>query len=77
MRKITFEENEYLVLAILDGGSRQLTQENIEQVFPHLGNDEPMVELVTNTLEKLKRLSDIEYRRLDLEPYKEEPEEEE
>lgn len=33
--------------------------------------------MVVNTIEKMKRISDAEFHKLDLEPYKQEPEDEE
>lgn len=77
MRKVTFEEDELLVMAMCDMGNRQDTQKLIEEVIPVLEDDEEMWQLVVNTFEKIKRLSDIEYHKMDLEPYKQEPEEDE
>lgn len=51
--------------------------ERIEEVLPYVQDDEEVLPLVVNTIEKMKRLSDTDFHKLDLEPYKQEPEDEE
>lgn len=46
----------------------------IEEVIPYVQDDEEVLPLVVNTIEKMKRLSDAEFHKLELEPYKQEPE---
>ena len=77
MMKVTFEENEYLVLAMFDSGNRQTTLERITEILPHVEDDEEVYALSIGTIEKLKRISDMEYHKLDLEPYKQDVEDEE
>lgn len=77
MMKVTFEENEYLVLAMFDVGNRQMTQEKIAEILPHVEDDEEVYELAVGTIEKLKRISDIEYHKLNLEQYEQDTEDEE
>ena len=77
MRKVTFETNEMLVMAMFDAGNRKHTLERIEEVIPNVQDDEEVLPLVVNTIEKMKRISDAEFHKLDLEPYKQEPEDEE
>lgn len=77
MRKERFEENELLVLAMFDSGNRKETLERIEEILPHVEDDEEVYPLVIQTIEKLKRITDVDYHRLELEAYKQEPEEEE
>ena len=66
MRNVKFEENELLVMAMFDAGNRRETKERIE--------DQEIYSLVLQTIEKLKRITDMDYHRIDLEGYKQEPE---
>lgn len=77
MIKVSFEQDEMLVMAMFDAGNRKHTLERIEEVVPYVQNDEEVLPLVVNTIEKMKRISDAEFHKLDLEPYKQEPEDEE
>lgn len=77
MRKVTFEQDEMLVMAMFDAGNRKHTLERIEEVIPYVQDDEEVLPLVVNTIEKMKRLTDVEFHKLELEPYKQEPEDEE
>lgn len=74
MRKVSFEQDEMLVMAMFDAGNRRHTLERLEEVIPYARDDEEVLPLVINTMEKMKRLSDAEFHKLDLEPYKQEPE---
>ena len=40
MRKVTFEQNEMLVMAMFDAGNRKHTLERIEEVIPNVQDDE-------------------------------------
>ena len=75
MRKIQFEENEYLVIAMFEANNRLTTMEKIAEVVPFVEDDEEIYPLVMTTLEKMKCLSDEDFKKLDLEPYKQEVEE--
>ncbi len=55
-------------------GNRRHTLERLEEVIPYVRDDEEVLPLVINTIEKMKLLSDAEFHKLDLEPYKQEPE---
>ena len=77
MMKITFEENEYLVLAMFDAGNRQTTLDRITGILPHVEDDEEVYALAISTIEKLKRISDMEYHKIDLEDFKQDVEDEE
>lgn len=77
MIKVSFEQDEMLVMAMFDAGNRKHTLERIEEVVPYVQNDDEVLPLVVNTIEKMKRISDAEFHKLDLEPYKQEPEDEE
>ena len=56
MRKVTFEQNEMLVMAMFDAGNRKHTLERIEEVIPNVQDDEEVLPLVVNTIEKMKRI---------------------
>jgi len=47
----------------------------IEEILPHVQEDDEVFPLAINTLNKLKQISEAEYLSLDLESYKQEPEE--
>lgn len=76
MRKIEFEENEYLVMAMFEGENRQDTMEKIAEVVPFVEDDTEIYPLVMTTMEKMKCLSDEAFKMLDLEPYRQDVEEE-
>ena len=75
MRNVKFEENELLVMAMFDAGNRRESMERIEEIIPHVEEDQEIYSLVLQTIEKL--ITDMDYHRIDLEEYKQEPEEEE
>lgn len=75
MRKIQFEENEYLVMAMFEESNRLSTMEKIEEVVPFVEDDPEIYLLVMTTIEKLKCISDDDFKKMDLEPYKQETEE--
>ena len=74
---VRFEENEYFLIAMFQKESRQATIEEIHNVIPYIGRDEEMLALINSTLEKLWFLTDEAFLNMDLEPYKEEPMEDE
>ena len=67
-----FEENEMLVMAMFDAGNRRETMERLEEIIPHVEEDQEIYSLVLQTIEKLKRITDMDYHRIDLEGYKQE-----
>lgn len=75
MRKIQFEENEYLVMAMFEESNRLSTMEKIEEVVPFVEDDPEIYLLVMTTIEKMKCISDDDFKKMDLEPYKQETEE--
>lgn len=75
MRKIQFEENEYLVMAMFEESNRLSTMEKIEEVVPFVEDDSEIYPLVMTTIEKMKCISDDDFKKMDLEPYKQETEE--
>ena len=74
---VRFEENEYFLMAMFQKESRQATIEEIHKAIPYIGRDEEMLALINSTLEKLWFLSDESFLSLDLEPYRQEPMEDE
>lgn len=75
MRKIQFEENEYLVMAMFEESDRLSTMEKIEEVVPFVEDDSEIYSLVMTTIEKMKCISDDDFKKMDLEPHKQETEE--
>ena len=72
-----FEENEYILMAMFQRESSQKTIDKIHSVIPYVSRDEEMLFLINSTLEKLWFLSDEAFLSLDLEPYRQEPVEDE
>lgn len=72
MRKITFDEEELLVLAILEPDNRKNTIVRLEEILPEVKDDPDMEAIVASVTEKLKLISDEVYKQLGLEEYREE-----
>ena len=70
MKKITFDEEELFVIAIFDEKSRHKAVEKMGLVLTELAEDPEMHALLISTMEKLKRISDEEFAKLDLEAYR-------
>lgn len=70
---IRFGEDERILMAMFQRGSRQATMGEIRGVRPFISDNEEMLALVDSTLKKMERVSDEEFFRLDLEPYGAEP----
>lgn len=68
-----FGQDEYYIMGMFQKETRQQTISAIKNVLPYLSEDAEMFSLVDSTLQKLKRISDQEFQRLDLEIYEEEP----
>lgn len=72
-----FDENEYLIMAMFEKENRQQTMREIRGVIPFLKEDAEMLALVNSTLDKMGRISDRDFSEMDLEPYRQEPMEDE
>ena len=72
MRKITFDEEELLVLAILEPDNRKNTITSLEEILPEVKDDPDMEAIVVSAAEKLKIISDEVYNQLGLDEYREE-----
>ena len=72
MRKIAFDEEELLVLAILESDTRKNTIARLEEILPDVKEDPDMEAIVISAAEKLKRITDEAFTRLGLEAYREE-----
>lgn len=72
-----FEENEMILMAMFQRETRRQTMEDISAIIPFIAEDEEMILLVNQTLEKMRDLSDDDYLNLDLEEYQEETAEDE
>lgn len=75
MMKITFEEEELIVLSMFMAPTPREAVKAIEAILPYVQQDADLTKLVISSMEKVKRLSDVDYSKLDLESYHEEPEE--
>lgn len=76
MRKIVFDEEELLVLAILEPDTRKNTIRSLEEVLPEVKEDPDMEAIMVSAAEKLKLISDEEFAGLNLDFYRKELEEE-
>ncbi len=74
---IRFDENEYLMMAMFEKGSRRQTMREIRSVIPFLKEDAEMLALVNSTLAKMECISDRDFSGTNLEPYRQEPMEDE
>ena len=72
MRKITFDEEELLVIAILEPDNRKNTIVRLEEILPEVKDDPDMEAIVVSAAEKLKIISDEVYNQLGLDEYREE-----
>ena len=72
MRKITFDEEELLVLAVLEPDTRKNTIARLEEILPEVKDDPDMEAIVISAAEKLKRITDEAFELLGLEEYREE-----
>ena len=72
MRKIAFDEEELLVLAVLEPNTRKNTIARLEEILPEVKDDPDMEAIVISAAEKLKRITDEAFDLLGLEEYREE-----
>ena len=74
MRKIVFDEEELLVLAVLEPDTRKNTIARLEEILPEVRDDPDMEAIVISAAEKLKRITDeaFDLLLLGLEEYREE-----
>ena len=72
MRKIVFDEEELLVLAVLEPDTRKNTIARLEEILPEVKDDPDMEAIVVSAAEKLKIISDEVYNQLGLDEYREE-----
>ncbi len=72
MKKIAFDEEELLVLAVLDPDTRKNTITRLEEILPEVKDDPDMEGIVISAALKLKRITDEAFDLLGLEEYREE-----
>ena len=72
MRKITFDEEELLVLAVMEPDNRKNTIAMLTKILPEIKDDPDMEAIVVSATEKLKLISDEIFDQLGLEEYREE-----
>ena len=72
MRKIVFDEEELLVLAVLEPDTRKNTIARLEEILPEVRDDPDMEAIVISAAEKLKCITDEAFGQLGLEEYREE-----
>ena len=72
MRKIAFDEEELLVLAVLEPDTRKNTIARLEEILPEVKDDPDIEAIVISVAEKLKRITDEAFDLLGLEEYREE-----
>ena len=72
MRKIVFDEEELLGLAVLEPDTRKNTIARLEEILPEVRDDPDMEAIVISAAEKLKRITDEAFDLLGLEEYREE-----
>lgn len=70
MKKIMFMDDEMWVISMFDTSSRETALKAIEAVVPFTREDAELSAIVVSTVEKLKRISDEEFAKLDFEIYR-------
>lgn len=66
---MNFTQDEMTMMCIYNGGSREKTMAELREMRTHLEADETELrELTDSTLEKLAKISDAEFDKLDLIP---------
>ena len=75
MKKIMFMDDEMRVISMFDTSSRETALKAVEAVVPFTRDDTELSAIVVSTVEKLKRISDEEFAKLDFEIYRLEDEE--
>ena len=76
MKKIPFDEEELYAIAVFNMGTREKAITGMEKVLDLMDDDLEMKALIVSVKEKLKRITDKDYKELDVEHYIEELEEE-
>ena len=76
MKKITFDEEELYAIAVFNMETREKAITGMEKVLDLMDDDPEMKALLVSVREKLKRITDKDYKELDVERYIEELEEE-
>ena len=75
MKKIMFMDDEMRVISMFDTSDRETVLKAVEAVVPFTRDDAELSAIVVSTIEKLKRISDEEFAKLDFEIYRLEDEE--
>ena len=75
MKKIMFMDDEMRVISMFDTSDRETALKAVEAVVPFTRDDAELSAIVVSTVEKLKRISDEEFAKLDFEIYRLEDEE--
>lgn len=76
MKKMTFDEEELYAIAVFNMETREKAITGMEKVLDLMDDDPEMKALLVSVKEKLKRITDKDYKGLDVERYIEELEEE-
>ncbi len=76
MSRVDLKLYDYLILAMYPADTRTGAEEKIREALRNTEEDAEITDLLGCVLEKLAILTDEEYRQLDLEPYRQEPVEE-
>lgn len=69
MKKNYFDEEEIFAIAIFDQDERKKAIEIMSALLPEMNDDPEMHALVYSAMEKLKRISDQDYKALPLADY--------
>lgn len=74
MAKMIFTEDEYLTMAMFEADTREKVLTDLKDCLQFITNDQELTDLVKSTIGKLKRITDEDYKKMDLSPYKQEAE---
>ena len=70
MRKITFMVDEMRVISMFDTSSRSTALSAVESVVPFTREDAELSAIVVSTVEKLQKISDEDFVKLDFDYYR-------
>ena len=70
MAEIQFDYEELLAVAVFEEKNRKDTVRDLQECLEYMKEDKELTGIVKRTVRKLKHMSDEDFLKLDLKPYK-------
>ncbi len=70
MADIQFDYEELLAVAVFEEKNRKDTVRDLQECLEYMKEDKELTGIVKRTVRKLKQMSDEDFLKLDLKPYK-------